>query len=188
MDDPPLLTFNHLSSHFYHRLESSNMVKKLADLLDYLDFHQVVIFVSNSSRAKQLNSVLINAMFPSMCIHGGLLQEERNNLFKQFKEYKKRILVCTDLFGHSFDTDDANVLIHYDIPSSIDQYLHRIGRMEGCDMRKCISIMFVSAEMDDEIFEDIRSKCPFNLQDLPEAIDPVLYVGSVEKYIVADSM
>ena len=51
--------------------------RKLNDLLDALDFNQVVIFVKSVSRAGELNKLLIECNFPSICIHSGMSQEER---------------------------------------------------------------------------------------------------------------
>jgi ATP-dependent RNA helicase UAP56/SUB2 len=51
--------------------------RKLNDLLDALDFNQVVIFVKSVSRAAELNKLLVECNFPSICIHSGLSQEER---------------------------------------------------------------------------------------------------------------
>jgi ATP-dependent RNA helicase UAP56/SUB2 len=47
------------------------------DLLDALEFNQVVIFVNGVRRCRELNKLLIACNFPSMCIYGGLKQEER---------------------------------------------------------------------------------------------------------------
>jgi superfamily II DNA or RNA helicase len=51
--------------------------RKLNDLLDALDFNQVVIFVKSVSRAAELNKLLKECNFPSICIHSGMSQEER---------------------------------------------------------------------------------------------------------------
>lgn len=51
--------------------------RKLNDLLDALDFNQVVIFVKSVNRAAELNKLLVECNFPSICIHSGMSQEER---------------------------------------------------------------------------------------------------------------
>jgi len=60
---------------------------------------QVVIFVSKVKRAVELSRLLEDCNFPSICIHSQLKQEERIARFKAFKDFSKRILVSTDLFG-----------------------------------------------------------------------------------------
>jgi ATP-dependent RNA helicase UAP56/SUB2 len=61
----------------YIKLEEKEKNRKLNDLLDALDFNQVVIFVKSVSRAAELNKLLVECNFPSICIHSGLTQEER---------------------------------------------------------------------------------------------------------------
>lgn len=51
--------------------------RKLNDLLDALDFNQVVIFVKSVNQPAELNKLLVECNFPSSCIHSGMSQEER---------------------------------------------------------------------------------------------------------------
>lgn len=55
----------------------------------------------------------------------------RTNRYKQFKNFEKRILVATDLFGRGIDIERVNIVVNYDFPDGddgSDQYLHRVGR------------------------------------------------------------
>lgn len=113
------------------------------DLLDALEFNQVVIFVSKVARANELNRLLDDCNFPSICIHSGMKQEERIARYKSFKDFNKRILVTTDLFGRGIDIERVNIVINYDFPDSSDQYLHRVGRA-GRFGTKGLAISFVS--------------------------------------------
>lgn len=61
----------------YIKLTEAEKNRKLNDLLDALDFNQVVIFVKSVSRAAELNKLLSECNFPSICIHSGMNQEER---------------------------------------------------------------------------------------------------------------
>jgi len=61
----------------YIKLQEPEKNRKLNDLLDALDFNQVVIFVKSVSRAAELNKLLVECNFPSICIHSGMSQEER---------------------------------------------------------------------------------------------------------------
>lgn len=65
------------SLQHYIKLTEAEKNRKLNDLLDALDFNQVVIFVKSVSRASELNKLLIECNFPSICIHSGMSQEER---------------------------------------------------------------------------------------------------------------
>ncbi|KAL0823319.1 hypothetical protein Bca101_046996 [Brassica carinata] len=76
VDDEAKLTLHGLVQH-YIKLSEMEKNRKLNDLLDALDFNQVVIFVKSVSRARKLNKLLIECNFPSICIHSGMSQEER---------------------------------------------------------------------------------------------------------------
>lgn len=78
--DSPDLTSRYELQH-YIKLSETEKNRKLNDLLDALDFNQVVIFVKSVSRAAELNKLLAECNFPSICIHSGMSQEERSELF-----------------------------------------------------------------------------------------------------------
>lgn len=73
----PLLQCNFHRTQHYIKLGEVEKNRKLNDLLDALDFNQVVIFVKSVSRAAELNKLLVECNFPSICIHSGMSQEER---------------------------------------------------------------------------------------------------------------
>jgi ATP-dependent RNA helicase UAP56/SUB2 len=62
---------------YYVKLSEKEKNRKLTDLLDSLEFNQVVIFVSKFQRAIELNRLLEECNFPTMCIHSKMKQEER---------------------------------------------------------------------------------------------------------------
>ena len=76
VDDETKLTLHGLQQ-FYIKLTPEEKNRKLNELLDALEFNQVVIFVSKVNRANALNKLLVDCNFPSICIHGGMSQDER---------------------------------------------------------------------------------------------------------------
>merc|ERR1719197_1764986 len=113
---------------YYVKLTEKEKNRKLNDMLDQLEFNQVVIFVKSVQRAVALDRLLVECNFPSIAIHSGLGQEERIQRYKQFKDFQKRILVSTDLFGRGIDIERVNIVVNYDMPDESDTYLHRVGR------------------------------------------------------------
>lgn len=69
--------FFFLECQHYIKLSEMEKNRKLNDLLDALDFNQVVIFVKSVNRAAELDKLLVECNFPSICIHSGMSQEER---------------------------------------------------------------------------------------------------------------
>merc|ERR1711972_71379 len=96
VDEESKLTLHGLLQ-YYVKLSEKEKNRKLNDLLDALEFNQVVIFVKSVQRAVALDKLLQECNFPSIAIHSGLSQEDRIARY-QFKEFQKRIMVSTDLF------------------------------------------------------------------------------------------
>merc|ERR1739848_408272 len=125
IDDEAKLTLHGLRQH-YVKLKDSEKNRKLFDLLDALEFNQVVIFVKSVQRCIALNQLLIEQNFPAIAIHRGMTQEERLSRYQQFKDFQNRILVATNLFGRGMDIERVNIVFNYDMPEDTDTYLHRV--------------------------------------------------------------
>ncbi|GMK54882.1 hypothetical protein CspeluHIS016_0114680 [Cutaneotrichosporon spelunceum] len=176
VDDETKLTLHGLQQYFL-KLEEREKNRKLNDLLDSLEFNQVCIFVKSVARATQLDALLQQCNFPSICIHSALKQEERISRFQQFKAFEKRILVATDIFGRGIDVERVNVVINYDAPADADSYLHRVGRA-GRFGTKGLAITFVSSTEDEEVLKKIQERFTVAIPTMPDSIDPATYMTS----------
>jgi ATP-dependent RNA helicase UAP56/SUB2 len=76
VDDETKLTLHGLQQ-YYIKLNENEKNRKLNELLDELEFNQVIIFVKSTSRANELNKLLQECNFPSIAVHSGISQEER---------------------------------------------------------------------------------------------------------------
>ncbi|BEI80404.1 hypothetical protein CcaverHIS002_0109330 [Cutaneotrichosporon cavernicola] len=176
VDDETKLTLHGLQQYFL-KLEEREKNRKLNDLLDSLEFNQVCIFVKSVARATQLDALLQQCNFPSICIHSALKQEDRISRFQQFKAFEKRILVATDIFGRGIDVERVNVVINYDAPADADSYLHRVGRA-GRFGTKGLAISFVSSADDEEVLKKIQERFTVAIPTMPDSIDPATYMTS----------
>jgi len=159
------------------KLTEKEKNRKLNDLLDALEFNQVVIFVKSVQRATALDKLLVECSFPSIAIHSGLDQEERIKRYKMFKEFQKRIMVCTDLFGRGIDIERVNIVINYDMPDDGDSYLHRVGRA-GRFGTKGLAISFISSEDDEKVLKAVQDRFEINIDAMPKQIDTTSYLNS----------
>merc|ERR1712025_315363 len=176
VDEESKLTLHGLLQ-YYVKLTEKEKNRKLNDLLDALEFNQVVIFVKSVQRAVALDKLLTECNFPSIAIHSGLNQEERINRYKQFKEFQKRIMVSTDLFGRGIDIERVNIVINYDMPDESDAYLHRVGRA-GRFGTKGLAITFSSTEEDAEVLKKVQSRFEVNISEMPSQIDTTSYLNA----------
>merc|ERR1712072_1628311 len=162
---------------YYVKLTEKEKNRKLNDLLDALEFNQVVIFVKSVQRATALDKLLVECSFPSIAIHSGLDQEERIKRYKMFKEFQKRIMVCTDLFGRGIDIERVNIVINYDMSDDGDTYLHRVGRA-GRFGTKGLAISFVATEDDEGVLKKVQERFEVNIDAMPAQIDTTSYLNS----------
>lgn len=156
VDDDTKLTLHGLQQ-FYIKLDEKEKNRKLNELLDEMQFNQVIIFVKSTIRATELDKLLRECNFPSIAVHSGVTQEERIRRYKEFKDFNKRICVATDVFGRGIDIERINLAINYDLPGDADSYLHRVGRA-GRFGSKGVAISFVSNEDDQKVLKDIEKR------------------------------
>lgn len=178
-DNESKLTLHGLQQ-YYVPLQEKEKLRKLVDLLDALDFNQLIIFVKSVQRAQSLNKVLLESNFPSTTLNTQMKQEERIEQYKKFKEYKSRIMVSTNIIGRGVDIERVNVVINYDMPEgndAVDTYLHRVGRA-GRFGTKGLAISFVSTEPDKKVLDGVQKKFVVQIPDLPDEIDSSTYMGA----------
>ena len=87
-----------------------------------------LVFVETKRGADQLEDWLSQQGFPSTSIHGDRTQQEREWALKSFRSGKTPILVATDVAARGLDIPHVTHVINFDLPSDVDDYVHRIGR------------------------------------------------------------
>ena len=88
----------------------------------------ILIFVETKRGADYLEECLCREHFAACSIHGDKSQREREEALKSFKTGRTPVLVATDVAARGLDIPNVVQVINYDLPSNIDDYVHRIGR------------------------------------------------------------
>ncbi|KAH7969032.1 ATP-dependent RNA helicase DDX39A [Rhipicephalus sanguineus] len=174
VDDEAKLTLHGLQQ-YYVKLRENEKNRKLIELLDFLEFNQVVIFVKTVQRCVALAQLLVEQNFPAIAIHRAMTQEERLSRYQQFKDFQKRILVATNLFGRGMDIERVNIVFNYDMPEDSDTYLHRVARA-GRFGTKGLALTFVADEQDARTLNEVQDRFDVNVSELPEEIDISSYI------------
>jgi len=174
IDDEAKLTLDGLQQH-YVKLGESEKNRKLFDLLDALEFNQVVIFVKSVQRCIALAKLLQEQNFPAVDIHRAMNQEERLKRYQAFKNFQKRILVATNLFGRGMDIERVNIVFNYDMPEDSDTYLHRVARA-GRFGTKGLAISFIADDEDEKIQKSVQERFEVTVTELPDEIDISTYI------------
>jgi ATP-dependent RNA helicase DeaD len=105
--------------------------KKFEDLLAVLrekDLGRVLIFCNTKYTTALICDMLTRRGVPAQCIHGDMIQKDRNRVMARFKEGEIPVMVATDVAARGIDVTDIDAVINYDFPQDNETYVHRIGR------------------------------------------------------------
>lgn len=138
-------------------LEMNRKLDALRKIFGMIPFKQCLLFTGSQSRAESYKNCLEREGWPCELISGAQDQKTRLEMFKKFREFKTRIMVCTDLMARGIDSENANLVINLELPTDGVTYLHRIGRA-GRFGSHGIAISFVASDKDRQLFANIRDK------------------------------
>ncbi|EME39162.1 hypothetical protein DOTSEDRAFT_179601 [Dothistroma septosporum NZE10] len=119
------------SENITQKIEYVEDTDKRSVLLDILHTHGAgltLIFVETKRMADSLSDYLINQGFPATSIHGDRTQRERERALEMFRTGRCPILVATAVAARGLDIPNVKHVVNYDLPTDIDDYVHRIGR------------------------------------------------------------
>ena len=120
--DPKKLT------QFYYDVPDNMKFSLLVHLLNHEKAELVMVFCNTRSNTDFVANNLKAAGIRAQGIHGGLTQDKRDKIMKQFHAHDLHVLVCTDVAARGLDIPDVSHIYNYDIPMYSKDYIHRIGR------------------------------------------------------------
>jgi len=122
--DMPAETVSHTFFPVAQHLKTALLFK----LLGTQQTGAVLIFTRTKHRARQLGGKLAKQGYCATSLQGNLSQAQRQKAMDGFKSGKYRILVATDIAARGIDVSDVSHVINFDMPSTPEIYIHRIGR------------------------------------------------------------
>ena len=115
-------------SHALYPVAQHLKTALLLKLLGNTDTKSVLVFTRTKHRAKSLGKKLVAAGYRSASLQGNLSQNRRQAALDGFRDGTFQILVATDIAARGIDVTRISHVINYDIPSTPEAYIHRIGR------------------------------------------------------------
>lgn len=100
----------------------------LIHLLHKTPKESVIVFTRTKHSAKNLAQKLDRAGFRATSLQGNLSQNKRQSAMNGFRDGSLQILVATDIASRGIDVASISHVINYDIPDTVEAYIHRIGR------------------------------------------------------------
>ncbi|MDH6309665.1 ATP-dependent DNA helicase RecQ [Dysgonomonas sp. PFB1-18] len=87
-----------------------------------------IIYVRSRQRTKEISDFLVQNGFSSDFYHAGLSSADKTRKQSKWKNNETRIIVCTNAFGMGIDKPDVRLVVHTDLPNSIEEYFQEAGR------------------------------------------------------------
>ena len=126
-----------------HPVIKEKKLELLSFLIGSRNYQQVLVFVRKKQEADEVAKELNLSGLKTSVIHGDKSSGVRTRALEAFKEGKVRVLVATDIACRGLDIPNLEVVINFDIPHVIGDFLHRIGRT-GRAGKRGLAITLVS--------------------------------------------
>uniref|UniRef100_A0A8C3S3K8 DEAD-box helicase 28 n=1 Tax=Chelydra serpentina TaxID=8475 RepID=A0A8C3S3K8_CHESE len=89
----------------------------------------VLVFCNNASTVNWLGYILDDHKIKHLRLQGQMPAAMRAGIFTTFQKGQRDVLICTDLASRGLDTSHVELVVNYDFPSTLQDYLHRVGRV-----------------------------------------------------------
>ncbi len=143
----------------------------LGRILDLEDGAATLVFARTRGEVDDLAEALSGRGRDAAALHGGLAQEQRDRIMTRFRDGALDVLVATDVAARGLDIGLISHVVNYDVPSSPETYVHRIGRT-GRAGREGVAITLVEPR-EHRLLRDIERTigAPLQVAGLPTVAD-----------------
>merc|ERR1719498_1522764 len=151
---------------FYIAIEKEEWkLDTLCDLYETLTITQSIIYCNTRRKVEFLQDELEKRDFTVSTMHAELDQKERDLVMREFRSGSSRVLISTDLLARGIDVQQVSLVINFDLPPNMENYLRRIGR-SGRFGRKGVAINFVTNQ-DVRVMKDIEKYYHTQIEEMP---------------------
>lgn len=131
-----------------------------------------LIFVDRQEAADGLLRDLMRRGYPCMSIHGGKDQTDRDSTIQDFKAGVVQVLVATSVAARGLDVKQLKLVVNYDCPNHMEDYVHRVGRT-GRAGQTGTAVTFITEEQDRYAL-DIAKALKYSKQPVPEDVQKLV--------------
>jgi translation initiation factor 4A len=151
---------------FYVAIEKEEWkLDTLCDLYETLTITQAIIYCNTRRTVDFLADQMSKRDFTISTMHAEMDQKERELVMREFRSGSSRVLISTDLLARGIDVQQVSLVINFDLPQNMENYLHRIGR-SGRFGRKGVAINFVTNN-DVRTMKDIEKYYHTQIEEMP---------------------
>jgi ATP-dependent RNA helicase RhlE len=151
-----------LITHVVYQVARDRKRELLTHLIKSKDLQQVLIFVRTKHGASRLAQQLEKDHITATAIHGDKTQPQRLQALADFKQGRVRILVATDVAARGLDIEDLPYVVNFELPTTPEDYIHRIGRTGRAGMKG--NAISLASEDEGELLEGIEKLLKLKLK------------------------
>jgi translation initiation factor 4A len=159
------LTLEGISQYYVAIDDDRQKYSTLKDLYAYISMSQCIIYCNSVKRVSDLYDAMVEDGFPVCRIHSSMDKVERDNAFTEFRNGKHRVLISSNVTARGIDIQQVSVVINFDVPKCVHNYLHRIGR-SGRWGRKGVGINLITRR-DVSLMKQIEEHYSCQIDELP---------------------
>ncbi len=137
----------------------------LKEILKNEDYSSVIIFSSTKEKVKDLYQTFKGLNYSVKGFSSDLDQSEREEIMRDFKNKRLRILIGTDILSRGIDVDGISLVVNFDAPPDPEDYIHRIGRTARAE-KAGVAITFIN-EKDQPRFAQVEALMGIDVDKLP---------------------
>jgi translation initiation factor 4A len=163
------LTLEGIKQYFVAVEDDRQKYLTLKDLYEHITLAQCIIYSNSVKRVIDLYEAMKEDGFPVCCIHSSMEKSERERSFKDFRTGTARVMISSNVTSRGIDIQQVSVVINFDLPRDVHNYLHRIGR-SGRWGRKGTGINFITRR-DLTKMKEIESYYCTQITELPGSFD-----------------
>jgi ATP-dependent RNA helicase DDX3X len=154
-----------LVTQYIKFVEDGDKKQELVKLIKNMD-GRTLIFAATKKTTDHLGYYLCQMGFSATSIHGDRSQTDRENALRDFKSDRVRVLVATDVAARGLHIENVVHVINFDLPSNVEDYVHRIGRTGRCGKLGTATSFFNSSNLN--IVKDLIHLLKDNKQNCPD--------------------
>lgn len=156
-----------------HKIDQSVYFVSKDEKIDLLSYiigakykDSFIVFTRTKKGSIEVYNKLVQNGLKCLNLHGDMTQTARLKSIEEFKKNKAQVLVATDITARGIDIEELQYVINFDIPNSVDDYIHRIGRTSRADKKGSAINLVSSSEL--YSFKLIEKKLQLKITQLKE--------------------
>ena len=165
----------------------SRLLQLLGDLFSEDADTRCLVFVERQETADELFKELSKKQYPSVSIHGGREQIDRDEAIQNFKQGVFPVMIATSVAARGLDVKQLKMVVNFDCPNHNEDYVHRCGRT-GRAGNTGTAVTFVMPDQDRyaaflvKSLTDSKQEVPADLQALADKFNKKVEAGETKKY------